>query len=677
MTRRNLLRCAGVCVIGLVLFARPEPVHVRQSAAFGKLFADYRGTNADRAVREFATWSADRVIREAVLPADQSDPWSVAALALFHLEANFAGRLNLPASGPEWQFASHLRGADQLIDDAVREAVRRQDRELLQFYQSWQLARESTIREGAWTGWAEDPISLRLTNDAQVQTYIGASAASRMGPRLDGFNSRIGQPFGLFHGSDKDRERLITARGEDYHEYAVREAERAFRKALELDPSLIEARVRLGRVLDRTNRSKDGIAELERAAAAALKSSDRFNGYLASLFLGQAHEDAGDLPAAIKSYEGAVTQYPSGPAARLALGQLLIRTGREAEGHAMTRSVFGPEAQPALADPWSAYPSPGYWQGRARLATLRARVSKTPFTGLVRIGSDQGLESMASPAIAATLAPRTAPSNQIRFDVLVTSFGTPVPNLTANDFLLIDNVVAQKIDAVRPAGVLSVALVLDTSSSIAGDVSWKKLQDAVEQLRQALKPGDVISVVTASDILTLRADQLKNADVLPALVSRLRAEPEGLSAIWDGVFAAGGLVAEGQGRPVVVVVSDGFDNSSWFRRRFAMARLPKLGIVVDGISVPHESHGSTWRDIAYGDITLREPTSATGGLAFDSSDPALRKKLADQFATLRQSYVLTYTPQNTIARPDGWHNVKITLRSGVEGKVQVRQGYWK
>jgi tetratricopeptide (TPR) repeat protein len=107
----------------------------------------------------------------------------------------------------------------------------------------------------------------------------------------------------------------------------LQRAEQLFRGALSADPALIEARVRLGRVLFDQGRLDDARSELERARR---EGGDGFVSYLAVLFLGKVQERLGRVADARASYEAAIDLVPYALAPRLALSRLLVREGQRA-----------------------------------------------------------------------------------------------------------------------------------------------------------------------------------------------------------------------------------------------------------------------------------------------------------------------------------------------------------
>ncbi len=132
------------------------------------------------------------------------------------------------------------------------------------------------------------------------------------------------------------------------------DAVRDYRRALGLDPGLLEARLRLGRVLAKNDRS----IEAEREFRAVLASAaDDYLRYLASLYLGRVLELRRQVAPAVELYRAAVKLQPDCQACRFALAHALDSLGeaRQARVELMTLlSVQSPK--PDRADGWWIYP---------------------------------------------------------------------------------------------------------------------------------------------------------------------------------------------------------------------------------------------------------------------------------------------------------------------------------
>jgi hypothetical protein len=169
-------------------------------------------------------------------------------------------------------------------------------------------------------------------------------------------------------------------------------------------------------------------------------------------------------------------------------------------------------------------------------------------------------------------------------------------------------------------------------------------------------------------------------ELVPPVLGRLKASEQAeFTALWDAVFAATSLVADAPGRALVIAVSDASDTVSWFDRRATSARLQRLGITVDAVEVDRTlgtiGKQHDWTDHTVGLVDMA-PLRGTGGKVFSGHDANLADRLAERFSELRAGYLLYYTPTNTTPRKDGWHEIKVTLRPGVPGKVQARPGYY-
>lgn len=136
-----------------------------------------------------------------------------------------------------------------------------------------------------------------------------------------------------------------------------RDALHFYTRALERQPGLPEARLRLGRTLLAHGRSADAHVHLEAAAQA---STDSYTSYLAHLFLGRLHAGEGQLARAVDAYRAATVAFPAGQAARLALAHAL---GSQGDTPAETRTLITwlqTDARAAASDtvdPWWRYTS--------------------------------------------------------------------------------------------------------------------------------------------------------------------------------------------------------------------------------------------------------------------------------------------------------------------------------
>ena len=269
-------------------------------------------------------------------------------------------------------------------------------------------------------------------------------------------------------------------------------------------------------------------------------------------------------------------------------------------------------------------------------------------------------------AIAAQAAPQALPPAVFRsgievveLDVSVTRGGQPVQGLTARDFALTDNGVAQEVDSVMLDRLpLSVTLVLDTSTSVAGD-RLAHLVQAGDGLVSALRPDDRVALVTFSHLVDLRVPMTEDK---PAVRDALHGITGlGATALRDAVELALALQPRDRTRPLMLIFTDGLDTTSWLAEDAVVDTARRVGVVIHAVRV--ES-----------DRFLERLAESSGGRTWSAtSDRQLRELFTSALDEMRARYLLTYTPKG-VARA-GWHELKVRLRSG-RADITARPGYF-
>jgi tetratricopeptide (TPR) repeat protein len=150
------------------------------------------------------------------------------------------------------------------------------------------------------------------------------------------------------------------------------DAEKNYAQVLALDPALIEARIRLGRV--RTLRGDTQSAA--RTLAAVPDSAGPALVYLARLFEGDALERQGSLAEARKRYDAAVRLRPQGQSALLALAYSEYQDGARPEAVGHVRETAANRVAADDSDPWFWYSLGLAWVANPAFAALRAEVRK-------------------------------------------------------------------------------------------------------------------------------------------------------------------------------------------------------------------------------------------------------------------------------------------------------------
>jgi tetratricopeptide (TPR) repeat protein len=153
----------------------------------------------------------------------------------------------------------------------------------------------------------------------------------------------------------------------------LRDAEQAFRAALALEPSLVEARLRLGRVLALRRDNPGAVLQLEAVLEATRDPALRYYAYL---FLGERRESLLQFVEAREAYEEAARVSPTAQSPLVALSHLARRSGdRAAARRAAARLAQLPAHLGDRYDPWWYYDLGPGRDAERYLSELRAALA--------------------------------------------------------------------------------------------------------------------------------------------------------------------------------------------------------------------------------------------------------------------------------------------------------------
>jgi VWFA-related protein len=279
-------------------------------------------------------------------------------------------------------------------------------------------------------------------------------------------------------------------------------------------------------------------------------------------------------------------------------------------------------------------------------------------------------------------------SDLVTVDALVLRGREPVPNLTAEDFELLDNGVPQAIAAITVPGGTHVIVVLDTSASVEGDI-LDNLSRALRALLGALTPEDRLSVVTFGDRVRLLTRAAAPGTQLDGILSGLSAE--GGTALHDALVVGAALTGADPRPAVMVAFTDGADTASLTTATQILEMLRATSLVVftvgaglaelpltaakTGVRPYLESRTWIAAEATDAPLILHRIAQATGGSFMRVGRPeALARTFTDIVERYRQRYILSYVPTG-VARDDGWHRLEVRLK-GQRGSVQTRDGYY-
>ena len=253
----------------------------------------------------------------------------------------------------------------------------------------------------------------------------------------------------------------------------------------------------------------------------------------------------------------------------------------------------------------------------------------------------------------------------------------PVANLTAADFRVIDNGVAQSIDAVTIESVpLDVTLFMDTSGSTAGALD--RMKKNVIAIAAMLRPDDQFRLLTIG--LSVEVPVPWQRAGTPIALD-MKAVP-GISVVYDALFVALTHTPAPGRRHLIVAMTDGRDCGSLLDGPRVLDASGRSEAVLHWIYVSADgdfdqnSVGAWCSPTDAGEVDFVGQSAArTGGDSHRSrfGDPAVRTfaQILDEF---RQSYVLRYSPQGVSSR--GWHAVTVQVPSQPALTIKARSGYF-
>jgi len=328
---RALLCCAALMAVG----AGPQaPPAGPAAAAYRQLVDDYRRQSPTALQRAGALVETDirSFLDDALNAAGESAAWigtDMLAAAMLHTDVC----LWLLRSGSETAAFAHLNASIRLIEAA---AVR--DRASRALARVWYRNVSAILVKSGAPVWGA-ALTKRLEPVLASHSEGAAAFARGLGLEIVACQVDAGIPssgFGM---------RLSTP---------LHAAAGFYEEALRRDPSLHEAALHLGRSRLLLNELAAARRWLEVATESPL-AGDRS---LALLYLGSMEEQDGRFDQAEVRYRAAMSAFPWGQSAPLALARLLGRTNREAESRAVVRRML--ERRVPGADPlWTYLTTPG------------------------------------------------------------------------------------------------------------------------------------------------------------------------------------------------------------------------------------------------------------------------------------------------------------------------------
>ena len=275
---------------------------------------------------------------------------------------------------------------------------------------------------------------------------------------------------------------------------------------------------------------------------------------------------------------------------------------------------------------------------------------------------------------------------RVRLPITVTDKkGQFIPNLTKNDFVILEDKVPQTIetfsDDLSQTTPLYIAVLMDTSPSTAGKLKFQQ-ESAMNFIQTVVKPRkDRVLFGTFDDQINLLQDFTDRLDLLDKAVYSVK-KMGTQTALFDAIWQfCDEKMRSVPGRRVLLVVTDGEDTYSRANIRDAVDIAQRTETTIFAIStkagflstVPGVEAGQVADKKDKDLLTLAEET---GGTAFFTGDMlSLERSFTRISKELRAQYLVTYNPTNKSY--DGtFRKIDVKLGDGHNDlKVRTKRGY--
>lgn len=245
--------------------------------------------------------------------------------------------------------------------------------------------------------------------------------------------------------------------------------------------------------------------------------------------------------------------------------------------------------------------------------------------------------------------------------------GKYVSTLGVGDFRLTEDGVPHPLDLVQLQSIpTTFTLLIDSSQSLYRRIDMVKA--AARRLASRLRKGDKVIVAPFRTTVESTTGPTDDSRTITEAIGAIRAR--GGTAILDAVAQLPALFGHVEGRHVVVLLTDGYDEQSTTPYAEAMTALQKLQATVYVVGI-----GGVAGISLRGETLLRRIAAQMGGRAFF---PIREEQLPDVHASVAADayhrYVVSYTPLRQEA--DGTFRVIRLTTPNPSYRVRAREGYF-
>lgn len=248
--------------------------------------------------------------------------------------------------------------------------------------------------------------------------------------------------------------------------------------------------------------------------------------------------------------------------------------------------------------------------------------------------------------------------------------GNYVTGLKKEDFVLLEDGIPQKIDYFNKSGrtKFNLVLLVDISSSMKNKIG--KVKEAARLfLEELLTKEDRAIIVFFNHDVFEDTDFTNDIDELFNSISV--AFPFGATALYDAIAYCIKLLKSVTGRNIIILFSDGEDNSSYIDPYTLIKNAEKSNSVIYSIGKKLDNY----EDNQYQDL-LNKISTSSGGMTFffekvEDIEYVYRKIRQD----IRAKYIIQFSPKDDKARKR-FRKISIKLKDRKRYTIRTIKGYY-
>ena len=260
---------------------------------------------------------------------------------------------------------------------------------------------------------------------------------------------------------------------------------------------------------------------------------------------------------------------------------------------------------------------------------------------------------------------------QVLVPVVVTDQnGSDVSWLKKDDFILFEDNKEQEINSFSGSGGMgfNLAMLIDISSSMADKIGLVK-KAATVFLEKILSPKDKANLIFFNHDTFEDTGFTGNMDDLINSISLIY--PFGKTALYDAIAYGLKSFRGIQGRNIIIIYSDGEDNSSFIDPYTLMKQTERGNAVIYSISSKTSQYGET----KYWEL-LQGISKSSGGLTFTLRD---MKNIDTLYARIKKDikaqYILQFSPKG-LQKLNRFRSISIKLKNRKNFKIRTINGYY-